>query len=935
MKQKSISFGLCVCVAFFVVSFLNGFAVAQETAPLTPLAAPSDLTASVTGGNVVTLNWTDNASGETGFKVYWKKDSLPFGELRYFPGIDLTTATFEVPLVGTSPTSFAGPGTFVFKVQSMRINSDQSISYSTTTSNQSNPVTITAPTATETGTENTSPSTGSGTSGTNTPGTSDNSGTTSGSSGGTASPTVSTKPSAPTNLAVSVAGSVVTLTWLDTTGNEAGFKLYKNSGSGWTDIGNAPANATTFNHQITVAGTYRFRMQSFVQLPTGGFEYSYPSAEVSAAILTATPPALENTQPSAPMPMVTGLPATNTDPDAPAAPTNLTAAVNGSDITLTWTDNATNEMGYKIYRNYNGKGITDIGNVGADVASFTDKNLIAGTYLYRLNAFRQVNGAYKYSKISNDVTVSLGSEQSETTTVSLTLTVFTKNTAGQPLPNIYVSLEGGPNALLLARKTDASGTASFSGAGSPGRYTVRASSDSSGNYLTPPIQIWEVAKTETREMTFVFEPKTASDLLEARGQVKFEDGRPADALVWGWSEDKDAVSMRAGADGVFAFKAKPGSVWHLGAAKESEGQSFIAEDATVNVGLTAPSFGLTLKKVALPTPPAVKIGSAETAITAETKDGAGVTVPAGAVSSGGGQLTLEIKSTVETPVLPSKLVVSTVYDITVKDNTGSEITSFNQPIEVGIPYKESELKALSVDEKHLKPSYYDEQLNTWVPITDYVLDTAKNLVLAKVDHLTRFAIVMPADSTPPSAPQVVKAEALNSGAIHLTWKNPEKDFKFVRIFRSEMKGEKGPMVQNSLAASSYVDSGVILGKNYYYLVKSVDLAGNESTNTEALPVKSVKGAALQKEADAGARARIVRDLKIGTKGEDVKALQDFLKSQKMFSAKSTGYYGTLTKSSIIKFQNRYAEETWKADKLKRPNGVVTGSTRNKLNQVLP
>ena len=85
----------------------------------------------------------------------------------------------------------------------------------------------------------------------------------------------------------------------------------------------------------------------------------------------------------------------------PTAPTNLTARVDDNKVILNWVDNSNNEVGFKIYR---GPIWTDIGNVGANVTTFTDSGRPAGTYTYRLNAF---NSSYLYSSISNDVTVTV------------------------------------------------------------------------------------------------------------------------------------------------------------------------------------------------------------------------------------------------------------------------------------------------------------------------------------------------------------------------------------------------------------------------------------------------------------------------------------------------------------------------------------------------
>jgi hypothetical protein len=78
-------------------------------------------------------------------------------------------------------------------------------------------------------------------------------------------------------------------------------------------------------------------------------------------------------------------------PALPAAPTGLTATVSGAQVTLNWTDNATNETRYEVYRSTT-SGFTPgeanrIATLGADVQTYTDTGLTAGTtYYYRVAA---------------------------------------------------------------------------------------------------------------------------------------------------------------------------------------------------------------------------------------------------------------------------------------------------------------------------------------------------------------------------------------------------------------------------------------------------------------------------------------------------------------------------------------------------------------------
>lgn len=73
----------------------------------------------------------------------------------------------------------------------------------------------------------------------------------------------------------------------------------------------------------------------------------------------------------------------------PAAPSGLAGSVaQGSRVKLTWTDNATNETGFRIERAVGSGGqFTLLDLVGADVTSYGDKTTMAGNeYRYRVLA---------------------------------------------------------------------------------------------------------------------------------------------------------------------------------------------------------------------------------------------------------------------------------------------------------------------------------------------------------------------------------------------------------------------------------------------------------------------------------------------------------------------------------------------------------------------
>ncbi|WP_221407730.1 fibronectin type III domain-containing protein [Thermoflexibacter ruber] len=181
-----------------------------------------------------------------------------------------------------------------------------------------------------------------------------------------------TVPTAPNNLtATANSNTQITLNWTDNSNNETGFRIERSTtaGSGFTELTNVEANVTTFTNTNLQAGTtYFYRVRAYNAAGNSAY-----SNEASATTSQPTP-------------------------TTPTAPSSLTATANSTtQITLNWTDNATNETGFRIERSTTaGSGFTEIAQVGADLTTFTNTNLQAGTtYFYRVRAYNAAgNSAY-------------------------------------------------------------------------------------------------------------------------------------------------------------------------------------------------------------------------------------------------------------------------------------------------------------------------------------------------------------------------------------------------------------------------------------------------------------------------------------------------------------------------------------------------------------
>jgi hypothetical protein len=175
-------------------------------------------------------------------------------------------------------------------------------------------------------------------------------------------------PAAPSNLvATTFSSSQINLTWTDNAVNETGFKLERSTdGVTFTQTSTLPKNATTFSATgLAPSTSYQFRLRAY-----DGPNHSPYSNTASSA--TQAPP---------------------------AAPANLVATpIASSKIKLTWTDNATNETGFKLERSTDGVNFSLVASAAANATSFTATNLTAtSTYHFRLRAYDGAN----YSAYTN------------------------------------------------------------------------------------------------------------------------------------------------------------------------------------------------------------------------------------------------------------------------------------------------------------------------------------------------------------------------------------------------------------------------------------------------------------------------------------------------------------------------------------------------------
>lgn len=169
------------------------------------------------------------------------------------------------------------------------------------------------------------------------------------------------------------------ITW---TSNGEGFQArlrYRVGSSAWVDIATVP---NTNSYTWTVPNVDSSQVRVSVSLLLDGETVCVDQSDANFTI----------------DPLILVIP-------SPAAPTDLSCSYINPDVVLNWTDNADNEIGFKIERKAEGGAYAQIGTTGANITSFHDPNTeIGGIYSYRVCAYKNA-GLFGNSAYSNEVTM--------------------------------------------------------------------------------------------------------------------------------------------------------------------------------------------------------------------------------------------------------------------------------------------------------------------------------------------------------------------------------------------------------------------------------------------------------------------------------------------------------------------------------------------------
>ena len=320
-----------------------------------PPAAPTLLSANAVSSNQINLSWSDSSTNETGFKIERKTGDT---------GIWTQIATVGANVTSYSNTGLAGGTTYHYRIRSYNTagNSAYSSEVSRTTytppanNNFASATLLTGAVVTANGTN-----------------------------------VYATKETGEPNHAGIIGGASVWWKWTA-------------SASAEVDIDTFGSNFDTILGVYTGFGVAGLTSRASNDDAAGGYQSKVTFNAVANTIYYIAVDGYSGATGS--ITLHINLKA----PQPPVAPSGLNAtAVSSSQINLTWSDNSTDETGFKIERKTGINGVwMQIATVGANVTSYSNTGLVANTsYYYRVRSYN-TPGNSGYSNEASQTTFPTG-----------------------------------------------------------------------------------------------------------------------------------------------------------------------------------------------------------------------------------------------------------------------------------------------------------------------------------------------------------------------------------------------------------------------------------------------------------------------------------------------------------------------------------------------
>ncbi len=478
-----------------------------------------------------------------------------------------------------------------------------------------------------------------------------------------------------------------------------------------------------------------------------------------------------------------------------------------------------------------------------------------GTYSIKVSSGDWRLGYWFYnnnymSGYGNEVDVSVKSGETKTQDIILrkanyTISVKALDPDGKALMGAWITADTrNPKERTEAGTWYSTGTST----NNQGEGTIQVSANTywiSGSmwsgYISPERQEVKVNKDNpTASVTLQFGRSDAT----ISGTVKLDD-KGTKSFVNAVSEKGRYAETNSSNEGHYILNVSKDDTWVVKAVKKDGATLYRSDKNRVDLtGKTTGIVNLDLVKETIKLPEGTtSTFNASQSTTVKIKNGnvdeVIITVPTGTLSSDNEQITVTADVTEEvTDTSTSEPVFDYGYDINANGSQSGTISQLKDNVTVTVNYSANE-QAIQDEgtEEDLVVARFNNEKGEWEQLQGCATNKDDNTITCQNNHFTKFAVVASTDITPPSAPGSQKAIASNA-KISLSWSKPSQaDFAGVNIYRSTESGKLGDKIYGKNTSTSHDDTVLINDTVYYYTLKSVDKAGNESTASDQLKAK--------------------------------------------------------------------------------------------------
>jgi predicted esterase len=344
-----------------------------------------------------------------------------------------------------------------------------------------------------------------------------------------------TAPEAPSKLTVkTIAYNKIRINWADNSNNETGFEIYRSTdvNNGYTTVYTSHPNETHFiDSTLSPSTIYYYRMIAINNY--GASKFTSKKSDTTFAL-----------------------------PVAPKAPTNLKAiSQSASQISLSWVDKATNEVGYSVLRSIGDTNhFKQLATLPANSNAYTDSSLFAHiTYYYKVIATR-VGGSTSSSNITSATTsnnlpiITDITDRSVPYGITTVISVTATDIDGDSLS---YHINGRPSFASFASKPNNTGILTLNPTSSDqGSYNIQIiADDNNGGKDTTTFTL--TVNNNYSPVIDAISNYTLDEDDNININLTAHDQNAADVLTWSVNNAPNAFTLTPGANGTATLNLHP------------------------------------------------------------------------------------------------------------------------------------------------------------------------------------------------------------------------------------------------------------------------------------------------------------------------------------------------------------------------------------------